>query len=198
MTLIGLANPTGERLTQTYQVRSLRGQSEVCQGSGPDPSEWLELHPRPPSSSSVADAPWKRQRGPESKKKIRSKGFRLRSSQSRQYRNLGGQLRLARKQGFKVDRGLKYQIEQFGEWRLRAFQKESNSVEVSFKEYNSVEVGLKTSNPTSFSGKGQSIIEFKGQPNLSQNRKRRPKPVPWPGSAFQDQLHLDTRCTVMP
>ena len=111
VTLIGLANPADARPTQIYQVRSLRGRSEVRQGTGPDPTERLELHPDPPSSSSVANAPWNRRRGTEpKKKKNRSKGFRLRSFQSRQYRNLQGQLRLARKQGIKVDRGFKSRL----------------------------------------------------------------------------------------
>ena len=51
VTLIGLANPADQEPTQTYQVRGLRSQSEIRQGSGPDPSERLELNPRPPSQS---------------------------------------------------------------------------------------------------------------------------------------------------
>ena len=46
VTLIGLANPADQELTQTYQVRGLRSQSEIRQGSGPDPSERLELTPK--------------------------------------------------------------------------------------------------------------------------------------------------------
>ena len=39
-------NPADQELTQTYQVRGLRSQSEIRQGSGPDPSERLELTPK--------------------------------------------------------------------------------------------------------------------------------------------------------
>jgi hypothetical protein len=95
-TLIGLANPADQEATQTSQVRGLRGQSEIRQGSGPDPSERLELNPRPPSQSPAPDAPWNRPRGSELKR-THSKGFRLRSAQSRQYRNLRGQLSLAKR-----------------------------------------------------------------------------------------------------
>ena len=48
VTWIGLANPADQEPTQTYQVRGSRSQSEIRQGSGPDPSERLELAPRPP------------------------------------------------------------------------------------------------------------------------------------------------------
>ena len=95
VTLIGLANPADQEATQTSQVRGLRGQSEIRQGSGPDPSERLELNPRPPSQSSAPDAPWNRPRGSELKR-THSKGFRLRFAQSRQYRDLRGQLSLAK------------------------------------------------------------------------------------------------------
>ena len=122
VTLIGLAHPAGQRPTQTYQVRGSRGQSEIRQGPGPDPSERLNLSPRPPSQSSVPDAPWRRPRGSELKR-THSKGFRLRSAQSRQYRNLRGQLRLARKQGVKVDPGLKRQVKEFGKGRQETFKR---------------------------------------------------------------------------
>ena len=79
MTSIGLANPADQAPTQTYQVRGLRGQPEVRQGSGPDPSERLELTQRPPSQSPATDAPWNRPRGSEFKR-TRCKGFRLRSA----------------------------------------------------------------------------------------------------------------------
>jgi hypothetical protein len=122
VTLIGLATPAEEELTQTYQIRGLRSQSEVRQGSGPDPSERLEFTPRPPRDSPAPDAPWNRPSASELKR-THSKGFRLRSAQSRQYRNLRGQLRLAKKQGVKVDRGLKDQIDEFGKGRQKTFKR---------------------------------------------------------------------------
>ena len=122
VTLIGLANPAEQEPTQTYQVRGLRSQSEVRHGSGPDPSERLEFVPRPPRESPAPDAPWNRPSASELKR-THSKGFRLRSAQSRQYRNLRGQLRLAKKQGVKVDRGLKDQIDRFGKGRQETFKR---------------------------------------------------------------------------
>ena len=68
------------------------------------------------------DAPWNCPRGSELKR-TRSKGFRLRSAQSRQYRNLRGQLRLAKEQGAKVDRGLEEQIDRFGKGRQETFKR---------------------------------------------------------------------------
>ena len=125
VTLIGLANPAEEEPTQTYQIR-LRSQSEVRQGSGPDPSERLEFTPRPPRDSPAPDAPWNRPSASELKR-THSKGFRLRSAQSRQYRNLRGQLRLAKKQGVKVDRGLKDQIDRFGKGRQEYLRKKAEA-----------------------------------------------------------------------
>ena len=122
VTLIGLANPAEQEPTQTCQVRGLRSQSEVRQGSGPDPSERLEFVPRSPRESPAPDAPWNRPSASELKR-THSKGFRLRSAQSRQYRNLRGQLRLAKKQGVKVDRGLKHQIDRFGKGRQETFKR---------------------------------------------------------------------------
>eukprot|EP00435_Cladocopium_sp_Y103_P043593 s4053_g12.t1 len=52
-------------------------------------------------------------------KKNRSKGFRLRSAQSRQYRNLRAQLRLAEKKGAKVDRDLRKQVRHLAANQLR-------------------------------------------------------------------------------
>ena len=126
VTLIGLANPAEEEPTQTYQIRGLRSQSEVRQGSGPDPSERLEFTPRPPRDSPAPDAPWNRPSASELKR-THSKGFRLRSAQSRQYRNLRGQLRLAKKQGVKVDRGLKDQIDRFGKGRQEYLRKKAEA-----------------------------------------------------------------------
>ena len=164
VTLIGLANPADARPTQTYQVRSLRGRSEVRQGTGPDPTERLELHPDPPSSSSVAKAPWNRRRGTElKKKKNRSKGFRLRSFQSRQYRNLQGQLRLARKQGIKVDRGLKKQIEEFGEGRQETFKRN----QIRLRSVSRNPIGLRSvtrGNPSSSAKKAEAKKKAKAGP----------------------------------
>ena len=100
----------------------MRSQSEIRQGSGPDPSERLELAPRPPRESPALDAPWNRSSASELKR-THSKGFRLISAQSRQYRNFRGQLRLAKKQGVKVDRGLKDQIDRFGKGRQETFKR---------------------------------------------------------------------------
>ena len=91
----------------TYEVRGLRGRSEVRRGEGPTPAERVELAPRPPTAERgpSENAPWRR----SSAKPSRPKGFRLRSSQSRQYRNLRGLLRLARKKGEGVPQDLKDQ-----------------------------------------------------------------------------------------
>ena len=94
--------------SQTYQVRGLRGQSEVWEGLGPDPSERLELSARPPSESPVPDAPWRKPAGGDLKRAY-GQGFRLRSQQSRQYRVLKDQLRLAKKKGH-VSQNLKDQV----------------------------------------------------------------------------------------
>ena len=97
--------------SQTYQVRGLRGR----EGLGPDPSERLELSARPPSESPVPDAPWRKPAGGDLKRAY-GPGFRLRSQQSRQYRVLKDQLRLARKTGH-VSQNLKDQVEDFGRGR---------------------------------------------------------------------------------
>ena len=76
VTLIGLANPADQEPTQTYQVRGLRSQSEIRQGSGPDPSERLELAPRPPRESPALDAPWNCPSASDLKR-THSKGFRF-------------------------------------------------------------------------------------------------------------------------
>ena len=104
----------------TYEVRGLRGRSEVRRGEGPTPAERVELAPRPPTAERgpSENAPWRR----SSAKPSRPKGFRLRSSQSRQYRNLRGLLRLARKKGEGVPQDLKDQIEDFGSGRTETYK----------------------------------------------------------------------------
>ena len=104
----------------TYEVRGLRGRSEVRRGEGPTPAERVELAPRPPTAERgpSESAPWRR----SSAKPSRPKGFRLRSSQSRQYRNLRGLLRLARKKGEGVPQDLKDQIEDFGSGRTETYK----------------------------------------------------------------------------
>ena len=104
----------------TYEVRGLRGRSEVRRGEGPTPAERVELAPRPPTAERGPSeiAPWRR----SSAKSSRPKGFRLRSSQSRQYRNLRGLLRLARKKGEGVPQDLKDQIEDFGSGRAETYK----------------------------------------------------------------------------
>lgn len=64
------------------------------------------------------NAPWRR----SSAKTSRPKGFRLRSKQSRQYRNLRGLLRLARKKGEGVPQDLKDQIKDFGSGRTETYK----------------------------------------------------------------------------
>ena len=104
----------------TYEVRGLRGRSEVRRGEGPTPAERVELAPRPPTAERgpSVNAPWRR----SSAKSSRPKGFHLRSKQSRQYRNLRGLLRLARKKGEGVPQDLKDQIEDFGSGRTETYK----------------------------------------------------------------------------
>ena len=109
----------GPEPTQTFQVRGLRGQSEVRQGSGPNPSEELELTPRQPSEVPSGSAPWRK----SSLKATHGKGFRLRSAQSRQYRNLQGLIRKAKKEGTQVPRSLRKQVKEFGSGRVRTFKR---------------------------------------------------------------------------
>ena len=109
----------GPEPTQTFQVRGLRGQSEVRQGSGPNPSEELELTPRQPSEVPSGSAPWRQ----SSLKATHGKGFRLRSAQSRQYRNLQGLIRKAKKEGTQVPRSLRKQVKEFGSGRVRTFKR---------------------------------------------------------------------------
>ena len=101
MTLSG-STARGPEPTQTFQVRGLRGQSEE-----------LELTPRQPSEVPSGSAPWRK----SSLKATHGKGFRLRSAQSRQYRNLQGLIRKAKKEGTQIPRDLRKQVKEFGSGR---------------------------------------------------------------------------------
>ena len=109
----------GPEPTQTFQVRGLRGQSEVRRGSGPNPSEELELTPRQPGEVPSGSAPWRK----SSLKATHGQGFRLRSAQSRQYRNLQGLIRKARKEGTNIPRGVRKQVKELGSGRVRTFKR---------------------------------------------------------------------------
>ena len=78
------------------------------------------IRDRPPTAERgpSESAPWRR----SSAKSSRPKGFRLRSKQSRQYRNLRGLLRLERKKGEGVPQDLKDQIEDFGSGRTETYK----------------------------------------------------------------------------
>jgi len=159
VTLIGLANPVDQEPIQTYQVRGLRRQSEIRRGSGPEPSERVELAPRPPIRQSPAlDAPWNRPSASELKR-THSKGFRLRSAQSCQYRNLRGQLRLAKKQRVKVDSGLKEQVDRFGKGRQETFKRNP----IRLKSVSRHPIRLR------------SVAKAKATPSSSAKAKPRPK-----------------------
>lgn len=117
-------------IQQTYEVRSLRGRSETRQGTWSGERLVFEPNEPPARRGPSESAPWRRSQTPASSaaevKRSHGKGFRLRSSQSRQYRNLRAQLRQNRKFGIKVPSELKNQVEDFGEGRTETFKRGKN------------------------------------------------------------------------
>ena len=87
-----------------------------------EPSHTFEVRglstPRQPSEP-VESAPWRK----STLKEEHGKGFRLRSSQSRQYRRLQDLVRQARKEGANVPRHVEKQVKEFGPGRAKTFKR---------------------------------------------------------------------------
>ena len=175
-----------KKASRDFDWLSKFSRSSTLERSGPDPSERLELTPRPPSQNPAMDAPWNCPRGSELKR-TRSKGFRLRSAQSRQYRNPRGQLRLAKKQGAKVDRGLEEQTDRFGKGRQEIFKR--NPIRLKPVSRHPIRL-LRSEAKRQFHHQVQKL-------SRDQKRMRKQKPGLWLDAGCEDQLHLDSRCTVV-
>ena len=190
----------GSRVTlrsgvKTYQVKGLHQQSQVQEGDGPasrDRSEFVERL-RAPDRGPSESAPWRRfQNLPQEEQSgqapgVRSEhgqGFRLRSQQSRQYRALKSQIRLAKKQGATVPGNIKAQVEEFGEGRKTYKREGGRTLALSKRSFRPAPIRLRSLSTHTIRLRS---VARSARPASSKARPK-PKPKPKPKQPVRNRI----------
>ena len=180
---------------KTYQVKGLHQQSQVEEGDGPagrDRSAFVERLKAPDRGPSES-APWRRPENlPQEEQSgqapgVRSEhgqGFRLRSQQSRQYRALKSQIRLAKKLGATVSGNIKAQVEDFGEGRKTYKREGGKTLALSKRSFRPGQIRLRSLSTHSIRLKS---VARSARP-ASSKAKPKPKPKPKPKQPVRNRI----------